>query len=270
MNDENVIHDENLFARLKRIREEKQIDLNELAKTTRIQVKYLEAIEQGSLGTIPEIYDRLFFQTYIQHVCPENDPTGLIDEFNNIRAQIKQPAAASTGHFRRYEVQPEAPGSRQKMIYILSPVALGLFILIYMAFRTTAFNLPSAKQITEISVQDVEKSMRPQAMLTDSAKVDSTARSAKFDKLLLRLVARDTTWLRSVADHTDTSEYLLKPGNSVKLSADSVFTFLVGNAAGLELFIGDSSVGVLGRKSQVIQSLTVTRNGIQSVQKKKN
>ncbi len=268
MSDENGIYEENLFARLKRIRQEKQIDLNELSKTTRIQVKYLESIEQGTLGNIPEIYDRLFFQTYIQNVCPEIDPEALIEEFNTLRHGIKQPAATAHG-YRRYEVQPEASGARHRMIYILSPIGLGLLILIYMAFRSTAFNLPSDKQISEISVQDVEKSLRPKPVVSDSVNTDSTSGMGKLEKLQLRLVARDTTWLRSIADRSDTSEFLLKPGNSVKLSADSVFTFLVGNAAGVELFIGDSSVGVLGKKSQVIQSLTINRNGIKPLPKKK-
>ena len=56
---------ESLFERLKKIRIQQNLDLSEISSKSRIQIKYLEAIESGNIEQIPNVYDKLFFQTYI-------------------------------------------------------------------------------------------------------------------------------------------------------------------------------------------------------------
>ena len=62
---------DDIFKRLKLIREEKNISLEEISKSTRIRISYLEAIENGDFDKIPSVYDKLFFQSYLEAIKVE-------------------------------------------------------------------------------------------------------------------------------------------------------------------------------------------------------
>ena len=70
----------NIFDELKNIRTQKGISLETISKDSRIQLSYLQAIESGEFEKIPEVYDKLFFQTYLSYLNID-DPEKYIKEF---------------------------------------------------------------------------------------------------------------------------------------------------------------------------------------------
>jgi len=62
----------------------------------------------------------------------------------------------------------------------------------------------------------------------------------------------DTTWLKISVDKGKELEYLLHTGEQVRWQARSSFSLLVGNAAGLKLFLNDKPLKPLGQKGQVV------------------
>ena len=52
------------FQELKRAREEKRVSLADIADRTLINIKYLEAIERGETGILPQAYVRAFIREY--------------------------------------------------------------------------------------------------------------------------------------------------------------------------------------------------------------
>ncbi len=83
-----------------------------------------------------------------------------------------------------------------------------------------------------------------------------------LQKVSLKIVARDTTWVRVIRDDADTSEYMFHPGNVRKFTADSLLQLKMGRADGLLLWVNGDSVGALGPASQVVSRLLVDRKGI--------
>jgi cytoskeletal protein RodZ len=67
---------------LKEAREEKQISLDDLQRTTKIQKRYLIAIEEGRYDTLPGIfYARAFVKTYAEAIGLDPDP--LFDQYRH-------------------------------------------------------------------------------------------------------------------------------------------------------------------------------------------
>ncbi len=62
----------------------------------------------------------------------------------------------------------------------------------------------------------------------------------------------EMTWLKISVDKGRELEYLLQPGEQVRWQAKSSFSLLVGNAAGLRLFLNDKPLKPLGQKGQVV------------------
>ena len=56
------------YILLKKTRESKEIDLQTISNTTKVNIKYLEAIENGNFDSLPNIYIRLFIRTYSEYL----------------------------------------------------------------------------------------------------------------------------------------------------------------------------------------------------------
>jgi len=69
---------------------------------------------------------------------------------------------------------------------------------------------------------------------------------------VLRGEVLETTWLKISVDKGQELEYLLQPGEQVRWQAKSGFSLLVGNAAGVRLFLNDKPLKPLGQKGQVV------------------
>ena len=60
--------EETFFSALKSHRESKNIQIDEISDYTKINPKYLHAIEDGSFNIIPNIYMRLFIRSYTKYI----------------------------------------------------------------------------------------------------------------------------------------------------------------------------------------------------------
>ena len=85
---EEIIENENIFEQLKNIRIKKNLDLAKISEKTKISLKYLEAIESGNIKDIPEVYDKLFFQTYLNSLNIKKSEE-YIEEFYKIRKEVR-------------------------------------------------------------------------------------------------------------------------------------------------------------------------------------
>ena len=60
--------EETFFIALKNHRESKGIEIDEISDYTKINPKYLKAIEEGDFSVIPNIYMRLFIRSYANYI----------------------------------------------------------------------------------------------------------------------------------------------------------------------------------------------------------
>ena len=56
------------YNKYKKFRIENNIDLKDISKRTKIDLKYLHAIERGKFAEIPPVYVKLFFKAYINEI----------------------------------------------------------------------------------------------------------------------------------------------------------------------------------------------------------
>ena len=90
--------------------------------------------------------------------------------------------------------------------------------------------------------------------------------SSTSQPYVLRAEILETTWINMAIDDGEEIEYLLHPNETLTWSAVSGFRLLVGNAAGLRLYLNDRPLKSLGNSGQVVRlqlpdaSLIVTSN----------
>lgn len=87
-----------LHKKLKSLRRERKIDLEAIEKRTKIDLKYLKAIENGKFEILPSTYIRLFLKAYCVEIGADPvDALHQLDELNNINKKKKKKDSTDTG-----------------------------------------------------------------------------------------------------------------------------------------------------------------------------
>lgn len=127
-----------LGEKLKKIRGDHRISLAEVSRSTRIQVKYLEAIESGSYEKLPpEVYVRGFLRSYAGFLgVPEEAILKLYDRERSIQRNL--------GRVDQARFQPKLPvnlpfafSSRYVIVSAIVLVTVGFFG--YLSFEFHSF-----------------------------------------------------------------------------------------------------------------------------------
>ncbi|GAE24326.1 transcriptional regulator [Halalkalibacter wakoensis JCM 9140] len=101
-----------LGQHLKEVREQKGLSLDDLQRTTKIQRRYLLAIEEGRFDTLPGIfYARAFVKTYAEAIGL--DPEPLFDQYRNELPNPQKEAVTLPSRTERSKPAP-APKKRAK------------------------------------------------------------------------------------------------------------------------------------------------------------
>ena len=78
------------YNKYKKFRIENNIDLKDVSKRTKIDLKYLQAIERGKFAEIPPVYVKLFFKAYVSEIGVDIDEAlSELDSFLNQKNNAK-------------------------------------------------------------------------------------------------------------------------------------------------------------------------------------
>ena len=78
------------YNKYKKFRIENNIDLKDISKRTKIDLKYLKAIERGKFADIPTVYIKLFFKAYINEIGVDvNEALFELNSFLNQKPDTK-------------------------------------------------------------------------------------------------------------------------------------------------------------------------------------
>jgi len=262
--DENGEIKKSIFEELKNIRIKKNLDLEKIAEKTKISLKYLEAIESGNIKEIPEVYDKLFFQTYLNSLNIKKKEE-YIDAFYKLRKEVR-PQYTTTIQKIKSMKSDARKFTKLKQLYLITPILIVVILIVFFAMNSKSVEENVSKDVPELSVREIAKELeRKNSPSVDSTTVDKQEAAIKnVSKVTVELTARELTWLRLVMDKSDTVEYMLNPGNKISQQADSVMNFLVGNAGGVSFKVNGKNMGVLGRSSEIVTNLKITSKGIVS------
>jgi transcriptional regulator with XRE-family HTH domain len=264
--DEKADQETSIFEELKQFRIKKNLDLEKIAEKTKININYLKAIESGNIDEIPEVYDKLFFQTYVTYLKIKN-PDHYLDEYRKIR-KAELPQNTTTIQKIKSIKADEKKFNKLKQLYVIIPLIVVIIIIIILAMNSKSVETNGNKEIKELSVRDIVQEIEKKNAPSDDSLTQSTENIIDKNNVAVEIATLELTWLRYVKDKIDTVEYLLKNGDNISVNAESSLVFLVGNAGGVSFNINGKNEGVLGTSNDVISFLKVTPDGIAAKQLK--
>ena len=240
-----------LHKKLKSLRRERKIDLEAIEKRTKIDLKYLKAIEDGKFEILPSTYIRLFLKAYCVEIGADPvDALHQLDELNDIDKKkrkknlpnsdenifIKNDKPEDINESSKIESSKNPYQKKSEWLKGLSLILLLLFsIYIIKKIVTDDENSSIDNNIGHISslnpITDFELINDFIIDKTNSGSIDVTP------PFMVKIISRkDNIWIRTEADSALPIENILNSSKQDNFSFVKRFELLVNPAKNIDIF----------------------------------
>jgi cytoskeletal protein RodZ len=244
---------------LKRERELRGIALQEIAEMTKINIRFLRALEEDQLDMLPEkFFTRGIIRTYAQYLgLDEENALNLYLE--NQRMQHDQEMLKEEED-QQSETQPPSLKKGKKFglffggfIIILALSAALIFIL------KKEEPLPPENKAASVIQKTQEKPEQESVLrpLASSSGIQDETEEGQ-DGLNLGITVEQATWMEIYADGEIQYSGLKPPGAFLEFRALEEFLINVGNAGGISYTINGQKGIRLGKPGEVKKDIQIT------------
>jgi transcriptional regulator with XRE-family HTH domain len=249
---------ESAGTKLKNLRLQKGLSLEEVHKKTKIHLNILKAIEEDSLINFSPVYIKGFLKIYCKFLGV--DPRDYIPDYKEPKAKIiyvsdlQEKPASSFKILSLKLFSMKALHIRPKTIVT---VALILIFIIGL------FNLGKF-----ISSKSSRLSRKTELPIVASSKIGNRVPISKLQNspavkiITLDIHAKENCFIQLKADGRVIFQTVLKKGRSESWQAKDKIELSLGNAGVVELEVNGKRISGLGRRGQAIKNILITKEGL--------
>ncbi len=282
-------------AELKEARQKSETSLQQIAAKTRIDLKFLENIENGNFSFLPEIYIKSFIREYAKSVGLDEQVVlkkfdaarhgKQYDESGNVEEEVKKPrlekeeinpkvnkVPSIVRTYEAYNPPSQASGSAAKLDknkVTLAGIAGGaviILLVVYFAFiRSNNEIIVPEKPYNEV-IKDNQPRYEQIAPKTHSA---VTASTLSGDSLSLLIQADDTSWIKMLLDGKTVEEYTLLPHSFKNVRALRDYQMIVGNSSAVQFKLNNKPLSFTGKEHEV-KYVSIDSTGLKYLQSQPN
>ena len=234
-------------------RDAKGMSIDQVSTETRINARFLRAIEEETFELLPTgIVSRGFVRTFAAEIGL--DPANAVAEYQDL---------VDNSNSENHSLKSI---SKIKEHFIL-PVALGGLVVLVIFFYV--LNLDSASR-TELPLpkpvlnQQNFNGLNPGTSSTPFTSAATISTEEESRNLSIEILVHDTTWVSITADGVAMlNGNILEAGQRLAYTADDLIELTIGNAAGISLRINENEISSLGRQGQV-RIMNITPGNIET------
>jgi len=231
---------------LKKERELRGISLKEIADTTKINIRYLRALEEDKFDMLPgKFFIKSIIKSYAGYIGLEEET--ILDHFHHTLQQKKEEKEEPP---EEKSLPTEVP--RKFKLFFR---AAGYAVIFIIAAVIVIFLVRSRNPV---SVDEVTLTTGLPSPAELPSPVSNNLISNK--KMFLEMMFQQKTWIEIFSDGELYFTGLKFPGDQISTGADKTFVIHVGNAGGFTYRINGTSGVTLGQSGQVIRNLRITYN----------
>jgi cytoskeleton protein RodZ len=275
---------------LRQQRESAGLTLQQMATKTRIDLKFLEAIDQGNFSFLPELYVKAFVKQFaksigldenitlmkfeaakggvefnqkppvaVEDVKQDETPKTEIPKTEAPTVESPKPVSKSTTPLKSYEDDHkqnlnEASSKANSQLMIFGLGGIGLIIIAALLYFFI-FNKSDKIIVEETPIEDVIDKGNQRYVEDEPVQQlsdsDSTIVPVSTDSLYLTFYPKETSWVFVVLDNNRTEEFTLSPNLKFSVIAAREFKATIGNSGGVTLELNSKPVDFTGRAGSV-------------------
>lgn len=262
---------------LREQREKSGITIQQIASKTRIDKKFLEAIDQGNFSFLPELYVKAFIKEYAMVIGLDGEETVkkfLIaregKDYNEVLEQekLEKEKEKEIKKTESYQPKPVAKSAPVKSYYddslnkkeqddsdddktkLMYAAIAGIVVVVIAVLYLFVFNKTDEIIVEETPIEEIvaDNSQRFEEESLNDSNSDSVVSN---DSLFLEIFSSETTWVNIMPDNNQPIEFILYPNSARKISAQNSFAATVGNSGGVALKLNNKQVEFSGRSKSV-------------------
>lgn len=245
----------------------RNVSLTEISADTRINQRFLEAIERGQFSVLPQTYIRAFLREYASAVGIP--PEQVLERYAEVsKTEPSAPVSISETPSRPSAPLPgpRTPGPTMVVPagwrpYIFGGIFLAAGLLaVYVLVDPTGDPAPattSGEIPFDRVIRETEAAI-PADSIPRYAGAPAPPSLAVTDSLTLEMTTIDSVWINIVVDDRTAEDYLFAPERRRVWKARERFTLTMGNAGGATFRLNGKDLGPLGRRGAVLRNSLIT------------
>ena len=269
---------------LKKARFKKGSSIEQIAALTRIDIKFLEAIDNGNFGFLPDLYVKAFIKQYAKAIdldeqdtlkkyeealkgnfVEDDQPKSLLEQKVDITSTKPEPEPEK--HIPIYDGSEKKAATKTKASDLQRTIRILVYaagvVLISVIIFFSIFNKSSKIIVEEPPYEKILEETKDRYQVME---VEDTSSSTAFiaDSLKLQVVnadSVDSAWVMIIYDDLEKEDFLLYPRNSKTVFAVDNFKFTLGNSGVIVLRLNDELLNFEGKRGSV-RHYELNRNGI--------
>jgi cytoskeletal protein RodZ len=223
---------------LQSFRVKQNLAIETVAGQTKIAVHCLKAIEENAHDRLPPpTYVKGFIRTYADAMGANADVA-----VNLYLAALERQADTEQRRLKR-----RAKLWAVRRVLMAAGVIVGMVLLLR---YSDIFPDPPPPPIAEAPVLDIPAAPVANEPATAASRLPAEKTPSK--KMKLQVVAVEQTWLKVIVDSQNARSYNLKPADRLELEGTRNFNLMIGNAAGVQIFLDERPVKIFGSSGQVV------------------
>lgn len=282
---------------LKKTREKAGITLEGVSAKTRIDIKFLKALERGDVHFLPELYVKAFIKQYAKVIGLDEDETlqRYLLAIEGKKLPDKEDETVDSEMVESDTEDQESQGEKQEeqedkkkelysftdesaknngssksikkktpLVYFVSVliIATGVVLIYFLFVKDKDNNIVVEKPFDEV-LQDTPKRFVNEEV--DQVPEENLPKN--IEELTLTLTnndSSDSAWVFVVMDNKTSREFLLFPKTSQTFNATSNFIFTLGNSGVIEMKLNNEKLEFNKRRSAV-RYYKLDKNGLERI-----
>lgn len=246
-----------LGSDLKAAREAKGISLEEMAAATRINLRFLKALEDDDLSAFrSDFFARSVIRAFVQAVgLDERDALARYEP--KARRSAVQPSSDASA--RRTPAIKSLPSPLKNAVFFLfSAAAVALTLFVFLRNRAARPEAPAAEP--QAAVASAPAVQAPESPVEASAPPAAAPipLPAEVRGVRLELAFTAETWIQAYADGAVKLDGLQPAGATARLEAESEIVLHLGNAGGVTGALNGRRLKPFGASGAVVKNISLT------------
>lgn len=249
-------------SRLKKLRLERGISLEEVQKKTRIHLNILKAIEEDNLVSLNPVYIKGFLKIYCKFL--NVDPREFILDYKEPKVLSKskeeREAPPKTGGLFKngsFRLGSDGVSKKIKGIFLILMVLVFIWVLFKLGQGLAGkVHFPVRKR-TNASV-GATSSLRRQ----ERSETPKTQEIPLSKNIRLGILSREDCLIQLKCDGHTLFKGILRRGRSASWQAKERMELSLGNAGVVELEVNGKRITGLGKRGKPLRNIVITREGL--------
>ncbi len=257
-------------TRLKKLRLERGISLEEIQKKTKIHSNILRAIEGDAITNLSPVYLKSFLKIYCKFL--DVDYRQYLSDYKTVEATegLKQESAMPKGAPQKQQtsfvksasgkIRSLRPNKKISKNLILGAAVLLLLLGLFKLGKIIFSGRKVATPAQQAKFEPQRNASKPKSKVRDK-KVKAAAQRG-ISEIRLGIRANDNCWVTLKVDGRIVFQRVLAKGRFESWKAKDKMELSLGNAGAVELEVNGQLFSNLGRRGQPLKNILITREGI--------